>query len=127
MALTLFFLLNTLLLHVRGQNETLKTKINSENKIVPKPLKFNSPPPAARAFPAPPPITATPPTTATTTSTNFQTTTTSTTILSQNEADDTDNVPLIAGICSGVLGVIIMIAIGTRASNKRFARILQWS
>ena len=42
---------------------------------------------------------------------------------SDNEVNDTDNVPLIAGICSGVLVVIIMISVGTCLYRRKIRDI----
>ena len=44
---------------------------------------------------------------------------------SDNEVNDTDNVPLIAGICSGVLVIIIMIAVGV-CLYRRKIRDVEW-
>ena len=44
---------------------------------------------------------------------------------SDNEVNDTDNVPLIAGICAGVVGVIIMIAVGI-CLYRRKIRDVEW-
>ena len=46
-------------------------------------------------------------------------------VTSENETNDPDNVPLIAGICSGVVGVIIIIAIGT-CLYRRKIRDVEW-
>ena len=46
-------------------------------------------------------------------------------VKSDNEVNDTDNVPLIAGICSGVLGVIILIAIGVFLYRRKI-RDVEW-
>ena len=46
-------------------------------------------------------------------------------VKSDNEINDTDNVPLIAGICSGVVAVIIMTAVGIFL-HRRKIRDVEW-
>ena len=46
-------------------------------------------------------------------------------VKSDNEINDTDNVPLIAGICSGVVAVIIMTAVGIFL-HRRKIRDVKW-
>ena len=45
-------------------------------------------------------------------------------VTSENEVNDKDNVPLIAGICSGVLGVIIMIALGVFLYRRKIRDVV---